>query len=297
MIYVSLRLGFAAAWDRMSLRRRLSVRGDSVPETKRMSRPLRGMGKLQSHTADLLSAARWSIGPEAFFATSGMMGLGGAAGGMALFQTPRSAALLGLMLGLLPYVLLRMRLVNRQMAARLEFLPAVELFYQCYLLTGGRQIRVALQKTVEERRLPGEVQAVFEQLARNLTVRSDDEESVRRFCLAFGHTWADHFANILMVALAEGNPIGPNLKELIDDMRKAQLANQQERHRLLEIRIANFAPALFLGLFMAVNFRLNPEGSYRSYIMDPTGRGMLLNAVALLFGSLIMGIYLSRKKL
>jgi hypothetical protein len=80
-------------------------------------------------------------------------------------------------------------------------------------------------------------------------------------------------------------------------MRNAQLANQQERHRLLEIRLANFTPALFLVLFVAVNFRLNPEGSYRSYILDPTGRGMLLNALALLFGSLLMGLYLSRRKM
>ncbi|WP_276357794.1 type II secretion system F family protein [Cohnella caldifontis] len=297
LAYVSLRFGFSAVWDRMSLRRRLSARAGYGREPERGHRRWRRFGKLHSHAADLMAAVGWNVNPGPFYAASVFLGLVGVSAGMALFRTPRSAALLGAMMGLLPYVLLRMRLVSRQLAVRLEFLPAVELFYQCYLLTGGRQIRTALQKTVEERRLPGEVQAVFDQLARHLSLREDDEESLRRFCLAFGHTWADHFASILKVALTEGNPIAPNLKELIDDMRKAQLANQQERHRLLEIRLANFTPALFLGLFLAINFRMSPEGSYRYYVLDPTGRGMLLNALALMFGSFIMGIYLSRRKM
>jgi Flp pilus assembly protein TadB len=221
----------------------------------------------------------------------------GLTAGVLLFQSVPSACLLAVMAGSFPYLLLRMRLISRQMATRLEFLPAVELFYQCYLVTGCRHVRTALQKTVEERRLPGEVHAVFDQLCRDLSVNGDDEESIRHFALAFGHMWADYFGSILKVALSEGNNVALNLKELIDDMRKAQLTNQQERHRLLEIRLANFTPVLFLALFLGINFRMNPEGSHRYYIVDPGGRSMLLNALALLFGSLLMGLYLSRKKM
>ncbi|WP_240703015.1 type II secretion system F family protein [Cohnella luojiensis] len=227
---------------------------------------------------------------------SAIMGLLGIVAGVLVFQSFRSVVTLVLLLGSFPYLLLRMSLINRQMATRLEFLPAVELFYQSYLVTGCRHIRVALQRTVEERRLPGEVQAVFEQLYRNLSVKEDDEGSLRRFSLSFGNVWADYFGSILKVALEEGNNVSDNLKELVSDMRKAQMANQIERHRLLEIRMANFAPVLFLALFMGVNFRLNPEGSYTYYVIDAGGRGMLLNAVVLLFGSLMMGLYLSRRK-
>jgi len=232
-----------------------------------------------------------------FVVCSLVMGLVGIAAGVLVFQSFRSVLILLLMLGCLPYLLLRMSLTNRQMATRLDFLPAVELFYQSYLVTGCRHIRIALQKTVEERRLPGEVQAVFEQLYRNLSVKGDDEGSLRRFSLSFGNMWADYFGSILKVALEEGNNVSDNLKELISDMRKAQLANQIERHKLLEIRMANFTPLVFLALFIGVNFRLNPEASYMYYIQDAGGRGMLLNAVVLLFGSLLMGLYLSRRKL
>ncbi len=297
LLFISARFGISVLWDRISLKRRLTGRPAAGKRAEGGRFRFTRVGKLYVHIADLLSAAGWEVNPGSFFAASLFLGLTGISGGLLLFQTLRSAILLGSMAGLLPYVLLRMRLVNRQMATQLEFLPAVELFYQCYLVTGCRHIRTALHKTVEERRLPGEVQSAFDQLCRNLSVGGNEEESVRRFCLAFGHSWADYFGSLLRVALSEGNNVSANLKELIGDMRKAQLANQQERHRLLEIRLANFTPALFLGLFLGINFRMNPGASYQAYVLDPAGRGMLLNALVLLFGSLLMGLYLSRRKL
>lgn len=295
LLYVSFRFGLLAWWDNQSRKRRLKAvhtgrwNLDLSQHLTRLSRP-------HQHISDLLIALGWHLKPKGFVVYSLTMGLSGIAAGVLVFQSFKSVVILLLVLGCLPYLLLRMSLINRQMATRLEFLPAVELFYQSYLITGCRHIRIALQKTVEERRLPGEVQAVFDQLSRNLSVKGDDEGSLRRFSLSFGNMWADYFGNILKVALEEGNNVSDNLKELISDMRKSQLANQVERHRLLEIRMANFAPLLFLALFMGVNFRLNPEGSYQYYILDSGGRGMLLNAVVLLFGSLMMGLYLSRRK-
>lgn len=296
-VYVCFRYGIAWLLERTLLKNRLAGRQDKARAWQGESDRTSRMGKLLIHVADLIAAVGWSVRAGSFFSACLLLGVIGLCGGIVLFQSFRSAGLLAVMMGCLPYVVLRMRLVNRQMATRLEFLPAIELFYQSYLITGCRHIRTALQKTVEERRLPGEVQSVFDQLYRHLSVRGDDEESLRRFSLAFGHMWADYFVSIIRVALTEGNNISDNLKELIGDMRKAQLANQQERHRMLEIRLANFTPALFLALFLGINFRMNPEGSYQSYVLDPIGRGMLLNALALLFGSLLMGVYLSRRKL
>jgi len=249
------------------------------------------------HVTDLLAAAGWRMGTPTFGVVSIVLGLTGAAIGIALFRSVRPVLLSTAMLGLIPYCMLRFRLLSRQMASRLEFLPALEWFYQCYLVTGRRQIRTALQRTVEEKRLSGEIQAVFDELYRNLSVKGDDEASLRRFALAVGHVWADYFVNMLGVALSEGNDISDNLKELIQDMRKSRMDDQVERHRLLEIRLANFSPFLFLTIFLVINFRMSPEESFRYYVADPVGRGMLLNAVALIFASLLMGLYLSRRRL
>jgi len=297
LAYVGFYSGMGIWWDGQSRKSRLRSKKKADRERPERQLRWRSLDKLRRHVSDLLLALGWRIGPFGFAACCCGTGLSGALAGAALFQSGRSALLTMLMCGTVPYVLLRMSLMNRQMATRLEFLPAVELFYQSYLVTGCRHVRIALQKTVEERRLPGEVQAVFDQLYRNLSVKGDDEGSLRRFSLSFGNLWAEYFGNILKIALGEGNNVSENLKELISDMRKAQLANQKERHRLLEIRLANYTPVAFLALFMGVNFKLNPEGSYAYYIADPGGRSMLLNAVLLLFGSFLMGLYLSRKKL
>jgi len=245
----------------------------------------------------MLESARAGIGPAAFLGLSALLfAAGGAAGALAI-QTVKGAVVAAVLFGGLPYIVIRMTLMHRQMQSRVDFLPAVELFYQSYLTTGGRQVRVALGRMVEEKRLAGPLLPVFEQLYINLSVKGDDEASLRVFASAVGHVWAEYFANLLRVALADGTPIADNLKELIGDMRRAARADQQERNRLLEIRLANFSPILFLALFVGINFRYNPDGAYRYYVLDPHGRDMLLNAAALIFASFLMGIWLSRRRL
>jgi Flp pilus assembly protein TadB len=295
-LFFSFRFGLYQLWDHLTRRRRLSVNKTTLWNLE-LAHHLIHLSKPHQHILDLLQAAGWRMKPNLFALLCSVMSLLGIGLGIIVFQSFFSVVILVLFLGSLPYLGLRMSLINRQMATRLEFLPAVELFYQCYLVSGCRHIRIALQKTIEERRLPGEVQAVFEQLYRNLSVSGDDEGSLRRFSLSFGHLWSDYFGSILKVALEEGNNVADNLRELITDMRSSQLANQKDRNRLLEIRMANFTPVVFLTLFLGINFRLNPDGSYEYYIMSAVGRGMLLNSIVLLFGSLIMGLYLSRKKM
>jgi Flp pilus assembly protein TadB len=252
---------------------------------------------LHQHLAERLETLQLKITPLAFIYLSGLLLLAGVASGGVFFQTVKGTLIFGGVLGALPYTALMTMLIHRRMQTQMDFLPAVELFYQCYLVTGERQIRIALQRTVEERRLLGPMQSVFEQLYRNLSVRGDDEASLRLLAASLGHVWSDYFVNILRVALVEGVPVTDSLKELLSDMRKARRANEQERNRLLEIRVANFSPLLFLALFIGINLRYNKDNSYYYYIVDAEGRDMLLNAMVLIFASFLMGLWLSRKKM
>ncbi|MCR2803343.1 type II secretion system F family protein [Paenibacillus soyae] len=252
---------------------------------------------LTGHIGELLETVRFRVKAEMFLGISGLLLLAGTLAGGLFFQTPKGTLLFGCVVGLSPYVWIRGLLVHRRMGAQIDFLPAVELFYQCYLVTGERQVRVALQRTVEEKRLLGPMQAVFEQLYRNLSVRGDDEASLRIMAGSLGHVWAEYFAQILRVSLTEGVSVSESLRELLGDMRRARRANEQERNRLLEIRVANFTPVLFLALFIGINIRYNPSNAYYYYLQDGGGRDMLLNAVMLIFGSFLMGLYLSRRKM
>jgi hypothetical protein len=88
------------------------------------------------------------------------------------------------------------------MKARLDFLPAVELFYQYYIASGQSNIRTALKVTLAENRMQSAMKPVFEQLYRNLTASRDTEHSLRVFSISLGHIWADYFANILRVVVS-----------------------------------------------------------------------------------------------
>ncbi|WP_251563714.1 hypothetical protein [Paenibacillus pasadenensis] len=278
------------AASRLDYRRRKSL-------SFRLRQLLERSGAFYREIADTLESLQSGIKPEGLVLLSGMLLVTGAGTGAVLFGSAKGALLLGLMLGLLPYLMLKSMLVHRQMQTRLEFLPAVELFYQCYLIAGQRQVRGALKRMVEENRLEGHLKAAFEQLYRNLSVRGNDEESLRLFAGSLGHVWADYFVQIIRVALTEGHSVSGNLHELIGDMRKSRRANEQERHKMLEIRIANFTPILFLAFYIGINFYYNPDNSYRYYVQDAGGRNMLLNSLMMIFASFIMGLWLSRKKM
>jgi hypothetical protein len=297
LVFTAIRCLLAAAAARSEAASRLGHRRRAglLDRAERVVRAI--AAEPAARLALMLESARAGISPAAFVGLSALLAAAGGAAGALAIQTAKGAIVAAVLFGGLPYIVIRMTLMHRQMQSRIDFLPAVELFYQSYLTTGGRQVRVALGRMIEERRLAGPLLPVFEQLYINLSVRGDDEASLRVFASAVGHVWADYFANLLRVALADGAPIADNLKELIGDMRRAARADQQERNRLLEIRLANFSPILFLALFIGINIRYNPEGAWRYYVLDPHGRDMLLNAAALIFASFLMGIWLSRRKL
>jgi Flp pilus assembly protein TadB len=284
------------AHDRRRLRNRLTY--ESPRSLRRLlMREFTLYVRLREHCALLLETLRLKMTADLFLGASFILLLMGVSLGGMFFQSLKGTLLFGVLVGVAPYALLRGLLIHRRMQAQLDFLPAVELFYQCYLVTGERHVRTALQRAIEEKRLLGPMQAVFEQLYRNLSVRGDDERSLRLMAGSLGHVWADYFANIMRVALTEGVTVTDGLRELLGDMRKARRSNEQERHRLLEIRIANFTPVLFLALFVGINIKYNPENAYYYYLFDPQGKDMLLNALLLIFASFLMGLWLSRKKM
>lgn len=252
---------------------------------------------LYRNIAFMLESIHSKVGVKVFFQLSFILLIIGILVGTFVFTSLKGVLVLGLIFGLTPYVFLRMRLMGAQMKMRIDFLPAVEVFYQYYVLSETKNLRNVLKKSLTEQKILYPIKPIFEQLDRNLSTQRDTEDCFRIFSLSFGHRWADYFINIIRIGLLEGVDIKSNLKELIVDMRKAQRADQVERNRLLEIRIANFTPILFLAVFLFLNFQINYHNAYYYYMIDAEGRNMLLDAMLLIFVSFIMGLYLSIKRM
>ncbi|WP_141692514.1 hypothetical protein [Paenibacillus pectinilyticus] len=263
----------------------------------RLSAYLEKNSRAFKHIEDLLESIDSKLSMRAMLTISVIGMLSGLLAGILFFATVKGAVIITTIGSSLPYLLLRVKLVSVRLQTRLEFLPAVEVFYQYYMMDPNQNMKIALKYCLEENRILYPIKPVFEQLYRHLMTQRDTEESLRIFSLTLGHNWADYFTGIMRVALKEGSFVGDSLKELITDMRKAQRFDQMERNRLLEIRIANFTPIGFLALFMWINFKVNADNAYLYYVVDPAGRNMILDALLLIFVSFLMGIYLSMRRM
>lgn len=286
--YYMLLASFGAGFKRLPLRRFASRRG-----LRRWSKSF----FLYQHVADLLHSSHAKLKPSGFVWISAVAGMLGVLIGSLYFSSWQGVVVAGTILTLLPYLVLRSRLLSQQMNHRMELLPAIELIYQAYLLSEGRNIRAALNTATQSGRMPPGVAPIFEQLHAGLMMRRSTEDCIRIFVLSLGSRWADHLAEMLRYALEDGANIAVGLRELITDMRRAIRSDQAERNRLLEIRIANFSPLLFLLLFIAVNYRLHPEQAYYYYVLSEEGKSMLLDALVLIAASFMMGLYLSLRKI
>ena len=263
----------------------------------RFSEYLGNRSALFKHIKEMMESVESKMSMRGIMTVSFVLFLVGLLAGTLFFQTLKGVIIVTSICVSLPYMLLRLKLVSVRLQTRLEFLPAVEVFYQYYMVDPNKNMKMALKYCLEENRILYPIKPVFEQLYRNLMTQRDTEESLRIFSLTLGHTWADYFVGIMRVALTEGSFVGESLKDLIVDMRKAQRFDQLERNRLLEIRIANFTPILFLALFLFINFKVNTENAYLYYMVDPGGRNMILDALLLIFVSFLMGMYLSMRRM
>jgi Flp pilus assembly protein TadB len=265
--------------------------------SKRLDVVMERAAPINRHLSDIMELTGSRLQPGMLLLTSLALLLAGWVAGALYFLSVRGMLASGLILGSLPYLWYRLKWMNLRLRTRLDFLPSVEVFYQMYVLNGGCHVRNSLNITLAERRFAYPIGAVFDQLYRNLTTGRTADESLRLFSLALGHNWANAMAGILRIGLTEGIDISRPLGELIQDMRKAQRADQADRNRLLEIRIANFTPIAFLAVFLIINAKINPQQAYHFYVLDPVGRNMLLDSLLLIFASFLMGMYLSMKRM
>ncbi len=252
---------------------------------------------LAKHLGDLLRSARLSLTVESFVLISLLLGSAGAAAGMLYFVSVKGVAILGLFLLLMPYLWLRSRLIGMQVKHRFDLLPAIESFYQRYVLSESKNIVTVLHSALDGRHIPASLEPIFRQLYAGLMMHRERDDCLRVFTQALGGRWAEHLAAMFGYAAQDGTDISDGLRELITDMRHAIRTDHADRNRLLEIRIANFSPIVFLVVFIAVNYHMNPEQTYYYYMITEEGRNMLLDALALIGASFGMGLYLSMRKI
>src|SRR5690554_3590104 len=153
--------------------------------------------KLWIHVSDLLSSVSSPLRVGQFLALGVNLSIGGILIGTFFFSSVKGVVSLAILLGSIPYISLRMRLLTIQMRGRINFLPAMEVFYQSYILSENKNIRMVLKDSIAENRMLYPIKAVFEQLYMGLMVNKETEGCLRIFALTLGNQWADHYISIL----------------------------------------------------------------------------------------------------
>jgi Flp pilus assembly protein TadB len=222
------------------------------------------------------------------------LGLIGAYLGWLWFYSLPSILMAGLSIGVLPIVVLYMLAIRRQVKIRLSFLHAMEVFYQAYVSIPHRNIRVVVAKVVQEKRMPIPIRPLFQELNEQLIF--GNKAALQQFASALHHEWGYTLTNLLAIGLEEGANLDEALQTFIRDLREAQASAWADRNRLLEIRFANFSPPLIVGLFIGVNFYMNPVAANQAYFHDLHGRILLMQSVILMVLSFAMGIWLSIRR-
>ncbi len=226
-----------------------------------------------------------------------MLAMAGIVLGGLFFHSLQGILVTAVLFSCSPIVYYQSKLITFRMRSRLAFLPAVEVIYQYYALSASGNMRAVLTEVATDQHLPPELASTFHMLERRLSLGADPDEALQTFNAVSGHIWARSFAAIVRISIYEGVPVEEGLKELIQDMRRAQQADRRERNRLVEIRMANFSPIFFLAVFLFINFKVDADKAYHYYLLDPEGRNMLLDACTLIFVSFIGGLYLSMKRM
>ncbi len=296
LTYISIKYLLISMISQSKIRSRL-MNGFGRPFAGYSNRWLIRKYRLLMHLSDLLESVSSSLRVGQLLGICVLLATSGVLIGTFFFSSVKGVFSLGCILALIPYISLRMRLLTIQMRIRINFLPAMEVFYQSYILSEHKNIRMVLKSSIEENRMLYPIKGIFEQLYMGLMVNKEAEACLRIFALTLGNQWAEHFISILRFGLTEGVDLSLNLKELIGDMRKAQRMDQAERNRLIEIRIANFSPIIFLIVFLGINFRMDADNAYAYYVMSEVGRDMLLDSIILIGASFLMGIYLSMRRM
>src|SRR5690606_32722341 len=147
LLFVAIEWTLQWLVQRKTLRARL--KGGNKHHTLSVQRPSSStklMLSVMKHLEQLLHSLQIPLKGNQLFSTLLGLFIGGMLLGSWLLGTWKWALLLGAMIAALPYLVLRFILVHRRLEAQIDFLPALESFYQCYLITGERQIKVALAR-------------------------------------------------------------------------------------------------------------------------------------------------------
>ena len=105
----------------------------------RFSEYLGNRSSLFKHIKEMMESVESKMSMRGIMTVSFVLFLAGLLAGTLFFQTLKGVVIVTSICVSLPYMLLRLKLVSVRLQTRLEFLPAVEVFYQYYMVDPNKK--------------------------------------------------------------------------------------------------------------------------------------------------------------
>ncbi len=159
---------------------------------------------------------------------------------------------------LMPYTILRLRLVTKRLKTSMAFMNNFHLIIQSYHSTGnnGYHMIMNLCKDIEHKELKNSFMKLLAAMQRDRH-EEDLKEVVRVFAYTINSSFAIRFGNLLVKSYLYQSDISLPLKDLNQDISERKNDLEKEKSQNVEVKILGYLPIIVLPIFVFVAYKFS----------------------------------------
>lgn len=206
------------------------------------------------------------------------------------------ALLMGLLIGAVPYILLRYRMTSIRLDGSLAFMKEFHLYIQAYQKNKDAYHSIfEMTQLVHDKRLRLNFQKLLSSMQKERTEESF-LEAVQLFAFSLRSTYASRFTNLLVKSYRDNADISEGLLDIHRDLRKRERDMEALKTKRMETVILGFMPIVFIPIFLVMAYRVTMMYQTSTLMEQTSSLIGLIAATALAVSSAMGSIIMSKPR-
>ncbi|WP_084242416.1 hypothetical protein [Planomicrobium okeanokoites] len=206
------------------------------------------------------------------------------------------ALLMGILVGLIPYIILHYRITSYRLDGSLAFMKEFHLYIQAYQKNKDVYHSVfEMTEVVHDKRL----RLGFQKLLSNMQKDRTEEsflEAIQLFAFSLRSTYASRFTNLLVKAYRNNSDISEGLFDIHRDLRKRERDMEALKTKRMETVILGFMPIIFVPIFIVMAYRVTMMYQASTLLEQTSSLVGLIAATFLAIASAMGSIIMSKPR-
>lgn len=206
------------------------------------------------------------------------------------------ALLMGVLVGLIPYIILHYRITSYRLDGSLAFMKEFHLYIQAYQKNKDVYHSVfEMTEVVHDKRL----RLGFQKLLSNMQKDRTEEsflEAIQLFAFSLRSTYASRFTNLLVKAYRNNSDISEGLFDIHRDLRKRERDMEALKTKRMETVILGFMPIIFVPIFIVMAYRVTMMYQASTLLEQTSSLVGLIAATFLAIASAMGSIIMSKPR-